>query len=143
LQLENLRVRDLMTSDVLTLEQNEKLAVADDVMRLGRIRHILVHDDEGELVGVVSQRDLFHGGLLKALGYGTHAKQMALDSLLIKEAMHTELVTTAPDTPLAEAALVMYQRKVGCLPVLEAGKLVGIVTEGDFVALAAGKKGPL
>ena len=136
----SLRVRDLMTTDPVTLEQNEQLSVADDVMRLGRIRHMLVVDDSGNLVGVVSQRDLFHGGLLKALGYGTHAKRQALSSLAIKEAMHAELRTTAPDTPLAEAAALMAEHKIGCLPVLEQGKLVGILTEGDFVALAAGTK---
>jgi len=115
------RVRDLMTSEVLTLGPNEQLAVADDVMRLGRIRHILVCDEGGTLIGVVSQRDLFHGGLLRALGYGTHARQRALDGLLIKEAMHTDVVTTHPDTPLAEAAKVMYEKKVGCLPVVAEG----------------------
>jgi CBS domain-containing protein len=134
------RVRDLMTSEVLTLGPNEQLAVADDVMRLGRIRHILVCDEGGTLIGVVSQRDLFHGGLLRALGYGTHARQRVLDGLLIKEAMHTDVVTTHPDTPLAEAAKVMYEKKVGCLPVVAEGKLLGILTEGDFVALAAGQK---
>ena len=83
----NLTVRDLMSRDVLSVEQNQKLATADDVMRLGRVRHVLVMDEEGALQGVVSQRDLFHGGLLRAFGYGTRAKQQALDSMLVKEAM--------------------------------------------------------
>lgn len=133
-----LLVRDLMTSDVVTLEQNTKLAVADDVMRLGRIRHILVVNEDKDLVGVVSQRDLFHGGLLKALGYGTHAKQQALSTLLVKEAMKSNPLTTTPDTPLKEAAKLMIEKKIGCLPVLEKDKLVGVLTEGDFVALFAG-----
>src|SRR5688572_20369 len=80
-------VRDLMTSDVVTLERNEKLLVADDVMRLGRIRHLPIVDAEGALAGIVSQRDLFHSGLMKALGYGTHAQKSALDLLVVKEAM--------------------------------------------------------
>lgn len=134
------RVRDLMTPDVLTLGPNEQLAVADDVMRLGRIRHILVCDEAGSLIGIVSQRDLFYGGLLRALGYGTHARQQALGGLLVKEAMHTDVVTTHPDTPLSEAANLMAEKKVGCLPVVLDGKVLGILTEGDFVALAAGRK---
>jgi CBS domain-containing protein len=57
--------------------------------------------------------------------------------LFVNEVMTTELVTTTPDTPLAEAARLMAHRKLGCLPVVEDGKLVGILTEGDFVSLAA------
>ena len=63
----NLLVRDVMTKDVATLGRNEKLTVADDVMRLGRIRHLPVIDEDGALAGIVSQRDLFHSGLLRAL----------------------------------------------------------------------------
>ena len=135
-----LTVRDVMTQDVLSLERNEKLSTADDVMRLGRIRHVLVVNEDGELEGVVSQRDLFHGGLLKALGYGTRAKEHALESLLVKEAMNTDPITTTPDASLQSAARLMAEHKVGCLPVLEAGRVVGILTEGDFVLLAAGQK---
>jgi CBS domain-containing membrane protein len=130
-------VRDLMTSDVITLERNEKLLVADDVMRLGRIRHLPIVDADGALAGIVSQRDLFHSGLIKALGYGTHAQKSALDLLVVKEAMKTDVVTATPDTPLAAAAKLMFERKIGCLVVLEGNKLVGILTEGDFVKLAA------
>jgi len=97
-------VRDLMTLDVVTIGRNDKLQVADDVMRLGRIRHLPVVDDDGTLAGVVSQRDLFHSGLIRALGYGTHAQRNALDMVVVKEAMRTEVQTIGPDAPLAEAA---------------------------------------
>jgi CBS domain-containing protein len=133
-------VGDLMTREVLTVEQNQKLATADDVMRLGHVRHVLVVDEEGELQGVVSQRDLFLGGLLRALGFGSRAKEQALDNLRVKDAMKTELITTTPDTALESAARIMAEKKLGCLPVLEAGRLVGILTEGDFVLWAAGQK---
>jgi CBS domain-containing protein len=133
----SLSVRDVMTKNVLSVERNQKLATADDIMRLGRVRHVLVVNEAGDLEGVVSQRDLFHGGLLKALGYGTRAKEHALDTLLVKEAMGT---TTTPDASLQSAARLMAERKIGCLPVLEAGRVVGILTEGDFVLLAAGQK---
>jgi len=129
-------VRDLMTKDVMTLGRNEKLSVADDVMRLGRIRHLPVIDDDGDLAGIVSQRDLFHSGLLRALGYGTHAKQQALELLVLKEAMKTEVTTVTPDAPLSEAAKLMIERKIGCLVVVENKKIVGILTEADFVKLA-------
>jgi len=132
----NLLVRDVMTHDVATLERNEKLSVADDVMRLGRIRHLPIVDDDGALAGIVSQRDLFHSGLLRALGYGSHAKERAMDLLVLKEAMKTDVLTIGPEAPLGEAAKIMLQRKVGCLVVVEGKKIVGILTESDFVKLA-------
>ncbi|HEX5100462.1 MAG TPA: CBS domain-containing protein [Polyangiaceae bacterium] len=130
-------VRDLMTVDVVTIGRNDKLQVADDVMRLGRIRHLPVVDDDGTLAGVVSQRDLFHSGLIKALGYGTRAQSNALDMVVVKEAMRTEVQTIAPDAPLAEAAQRMLKGKIGCLVVVDGGKLAGIITEADFVKLYA------
>jgi CBS domain-containing membrane protein len=128
-------VRDLMTRDVATLGRNESLRTADDVMRLGRIRHLPVVDEDGALAGIVSQRDLFHSGLLRALGYGSHARGQALDTLVMKEAMKTEVCTISPDAKLAEAARLMLERKIGCLVVLDGGKIVGILTEADFVKL--------
>jgi CBS domain-containing protein len=129
-------VRDLMTANVVTLERNEALRTADDVMRLGRIRHLPIVDEDGSLVGIVSQRDLFHSGLVRALGYGTHAHGRALDSLSLKEAMRTEVVTAIPDEPLVQAAKRMLERKIGCLVVVDNQQVVGILTEADFVRLA-------
>src|SRR5262249_33021951 len=131
-QMDELRVRDLMTPEVTTLRRNDKLTLADDVMRLGRIRHLPVLGDDGqEVVGVVSQRDLFRGALDRALGYGEHAHRKMLDTLVVKEVMSSEVVTITADTALADAARMMTERKIGCLPVVEGGRLVGILTEGD------------
>lgn len=136
-----MKVRDLMTPEVTTLGRNEKLSLAEQLMNLGRIRHLPVLDEDGQLTGIVSQRDLFHSGLLRALGHGRHASARARDMLPVKEVMSTEVITTQPDASLQEAALVMFEKKVGCLPVVENGRLVGILTEGDFVAHFAGRKG--
>ncbi len=138
--MEGLRVRDIMTAEVTTLKRNDKLTLADDIMQLGRIRHLPVLEDDGkQLIGIVSQRDLFRGALAGALGYGKHAQRKVLDTLFVKEVMTADVITTTADTPLAEAAQVMVDRKIGCLPVIEAGRLIGIVTEGDFVAMVARK----
>lgn len=132
-----MRVRDLMSTEVVTLGRNDQLSLADDVMRLGRIRHMPVLDDDGEtLCGIVSQRDLFRGALATTLGYGERAQRIVLDTLLVKEVMTAEPATIGPDAPIREAAELMLSRKVGCLPVLEGGKLVGILTESDFLRLA-------
>jgi len=132
-----MRVRDLMSSEVVTLDRNDQLSIADRVMNLGRIRHMPVLDEDGRLCGLVSQRDLFRGALVRALGYGTAAQNKILDSLRVKEVMATDLATAHPDTPLAEAAALMQRRKIGCLPVVDGERLVGILTESDFVAHVA------
>lgn len=132
-----LRVRDIMSTEVHVVRRNDELAVADSLMKQGRIRHLPVLDEDGLVCAVVSQRDLFRGALLRALGYGSRAEDSMLRQVPVKAAMSGELYSTSPDTPIAAAARVMIDRKVGCLPVLEAGKLVGIVTESDFVRLVA------
>lgn len=135
-----LTVKDVMTANVTTLKRNEKLTLADDLMNLGRIRHLPVLDDDGEeLIGIVSQRDLFRGALAQAIGYGHHARRKLLETLLVKEVMTTEPTTTTPETPLADAAQVLMEKKIGCLPVVANGRLVGILTEADFVAQYARK----
>jgi CBS domain-containing protein len=139
--MKDLKVRDVMTADPTTLKRNDKLTLADDIMRLGRVRHLPVVDDDGQtLAGIVTQRDLFRDALAQALGYGKHAQRKILDTLAVKDVMNTDVVTTGPETSLIEAARILTERKIGCLPVVENGRLVGILTEGDFVALVARKE---
>ena len=133
----SLRVRDVMSREVHTVKRNDELAIADELMKQKRVRHLPVLDEDGEVCAVVSQRDLFRGALLRALGYGSRAEELMLKQVAVKEAMSAEIQTTAPDTPVADAARVMIERKIGCLPVIENRKLVGIVTETDFVRLVA------
>jgi CBS domain-containing membrane protein len=136
--MKELKVRDVMTADPTTLKRNDKLTLADDIMRLGRVRHLpVVDDDDQTVVGIVTQRDLFRDALAQALGYGRHAQRKLLDTLSVKDVMATEVVTASPEASLVEAAKILTERKIGCLPVVENGKLVGILTEGDFVALVA------
>lgn len=131
-------VRDLMTLEVATLKRNESLSLADRIMTLGRIRHMPVLDENGQLCGIVTQRDLFFNALVRALGFGTHAAEKTLENLRVKEVMTTDVLTIEPDAPIARAATLMLEKKVGCLPVVEDGELIGILTEADFVAELAG-----
>lgn len=136
--MKDLKVRDVMSADPTTLKRNDKLTLADDIMRLGRIRHLPVLDDDNQtLVGILTQRDLFRDALAQALGYGRHAQRKILDTLSVKDVMTTDVVTTGPDTALVETAQILTKRKIGCLPVVEHGRLIGILTEADFVALIA------
>ncbi len=132
-----MKVRDLMNADVATVRRNDQLQIADDLMNLGRIRHTPVLDDDGDgVVGILSQRDLFRGALARALGYGQRAQQKVLGMLSVKDVMTCDPITVAPDLPLPEAARIMLDKKIGCLPVVENDRLVGILTESDFVRLA-------
>lgn len=130
-------VRDLMQTKVHTLGRNDKLQLAEDLMKQERIRHLPVLDENGELAGILSQRDLFRGALLRALGYGARAEEHMLRTVVVKEAMVEPVHTTSPDATLREAAALMLKHRVGCLPVLEQGKLVGILAESDVVRLVA------
>lgn len=130
-------VRDLMSQGVTTLHLNERLDLAHQIMNLTRIRHMPVLNDEGRLVGVITQRDLFHSALVKAMGVDTAEKLQILSGLAVEDVMVRELVSTQADTPLIEAARLMRERGVGCLPVLEGDTLVGILTEADFVKFFA------
>lgn len=136
-----LRVADLMTREVTTVGPNDRLALADELMKQGRFRHLVVVED-GAVTGVVSQRDIFYGALAWSMGVGRRSHDQALASSPVKEVMRTDVVTVDPEVPLAEAARTLMERKIGCLPVLEADRLVGILTESDFLALLTRAAGP-
>lgn len=125
-----MHVRDLMQRDVATLDVGDTLDLADDVMRLGRIRHFPVVSD-GTVVGVLSQRDLYHAAASSVLElqYGTARAWLARVS--VKRAMSRALHAIGPNRPLREAVTVMLRERIGCLPVVEDGKLVGLLSETD------------
>lgn len=131
-----LTVGDVMSTEMHTLDRNDTLTIADDLMKQERIRHLPVLDADGALCGIVTQRDLFRGAVLRSLGYGSRAEDMMLASLVVKDAMTDDPVTAAPGMPLADAARLMLEHQIGSMPVLDDGRLVGILTEGDFVRLA-------
>jgi CBS domain-containing membrane protein len=132
----NKTVRDIMTSEVTTLGRNDSLQLAKDIITLGRVRHFPVLDD-GKVVGVVSQRDLYRASLGSVMKYGEKAQQAFLEGIAVKEVMSDPPLTIAPHASVQEAARLMMEKKIGCLPVLEGSKLVGIVTESDMLKLVA------
>jgi len=127
-------VRDIMTPEVTTLGRNDSLQVIKDIMTLGRVRHFPVIDD-GKLVGVVSQRDLYKASLGSVMKYGEKAQRLFLEGIAVKEVMCEPVITIAPHASVKDAARLMTDKKIGCLPVLEGPKLVGIVTETDMLKL--------
>ena len=131
-------VRDLMTRPVHTLHRTANLAEVNALMERVRIRHVPITEDGDVLVGLVTHRDL----LRRAMGGGETLPESIrgpyLRSLPVRDMMQSKLVTTGPDVPLVEAARLMVENKFGCLPVVQDGRLVGILTESDFVRQAAG-----
>ena len=119
-----MRVADLMTSQLRCLRESDSLSDAMAAMQELFVRHIPITDASGQLVGLVTQRDVL----------GLENRKDPVTAL--KEIMHTDLVTVTPDTPLRAAAETMIYNKFGCLPVVENGELVGIITETDFLKLA-------
>lgn len=117
-------VADIMTRQVRCLKETDSLATAMATMQELFVRHIPVVDEAGRLAGLVSQRDLL--SLEHRKDSGT----------LLRDIMRSDLVTVHADTPLRAAAEIMIYNKFGCLPVVDAGDLVGIITETDFLKLA-------
>jgi len=132
---ERMTVRDLMIAKVTTVARQDTVEVADGVMTLGRIRHLPVLDGT-EVVGILSQRDLYRSALGAALAFGVQKPQQIMRMLEVGDVMTTPPVTIAPDAPVQEAARAMEEKRIGCLPVIENGRLVGILTETDILHYA-------
>lgn len=136
------RVGDVMSRRPKTLRRNDRLKIADELMNAENIRHLPVLDERGTVVGILSQRDFFRSALLHALGYGARARDKALEWVLVKEVMIEPVATTTPDASIPDAARQMCERKIGCLPVVEQGALIGILTESDLVRRIAERGDP-
>lgn len=126
-------VSDIMRTKVETLDADDKLSLANDIMNIGEIRHLPVVK-KGRLIGIVSQRDILKASLSTIFKYKEEERDTFLSSVVISEIMTREVVTVAPDATMAEAAELMADHKLGCLPVVEGrDKLVGIITETDIL----------
>ena len=125
-----MRVSQLMSGNVVRLYEDARLDLAADLMRQNRIRHLPVVRD-GELVGIVSQRDLFRAGLSTMLNLQPSTDEEWLKCVLVRDVMVTDLITIAPDTDVEEAVTRLLDHRIGCLPVVADGKLIGLLSETD------------
>jgi len=123
-------VRDLMQRDVVTLSATESLGLADDIMRLGRIRHMPVTEGD-RLIGILSQRDLFRAAISSVLQFRPGAEREWLSQIRVREVMTSPAVSIAPDAPIGVAVGLLLEKRIGCLPVVEGGRLVGLLSETD------------
>jgi len=126
-------VRDLMTQQVFTLRPQNNLATLYDLIDSKRVRHVPVVDSEGDLVGLVTDRDLSRSALGSLVDLPLSAEWEELRRRRIGDIMAMDPDWIEPDAYLKTAAEMLLENKVGCLPVVEGLHLVGILTEADFV----------
>jgi CBS domain-containing protein len=125
-------VREIMMGSPVTMKREDTLGLANDVISLGRIRHIPVVED-GRLVGLLSERDLMGAAATTIFGLKQRSKSALLKSVLVKDVMKKRVVTVKPDTSIKETARLMKEKKIGCVPVVNEGNLVGLVTTTDIL----------
>jgi len=133
---EETKVQDIMARDPHTLEADDVLDLADDLMSMARIRHIPILAS-GKLVGIVSQRDLFFSALVKTLGLQQREQKDLMKTIRARELMSQPVITISPGASVKEAARLMGENKIGCLPVVKGKQFVGIVTETDILRYVA------
>jgi len=129
-------VSDLMTSNVFTLKLTDTLRDVRMLMNLAKIRHIPVTDNKKTFLGLVTHRDLLAFTISKLADIDLEEQHDIETNITIQDIMQTDVATTTPNMRLRETAEVLYRNKYGCLPVIEDGILVGIITEADFLRLA-------
>jgi acetoin utilization protein AcuB len=127
-----MKVKDLMRTHVVTLHFTDTLNVADDIMNMGRIRHLPVVDADNRVVGIVTQRDLYKAAISSVLGFDREKEHEWLGKVKVQDVMTKEVLSIGSEAGVVEAVDKMVAEKIGCLPVTdEHGKLVGLLTETD------------
>ncbi len=130
-----MRVRDLMTRDVVTLNAQADLELAEDLMTALRIRHLPVVSGS-RLVGLVTHRDLLRASLSTLAGHDAVSETKMKLAVPVSHIMRHNVATCGPEDDLREIIATMRRHRYGCMPVVDPeGDLVGIVTEADFLEL--------
>lgn len=130
-----IRVMDLMTRVVHTLTPTQSLPLAESLMGFHHVRHIPVVDDANHLVGLVTHRDLLAAKISALTPLSADERSTLELAVPVSRIMKTEVWTIAPDAMAISAARIMREHDFGCLPVIDGGKLVGIISESDLLAL--------
>ena len=128
-----MKIQEFMHTEVVTVNRKESIAAANNKMMEKSIKHLPVVDDKGRLVGVITPRDLRRGSIGEMTTMDVPELLWALSRINVAQIMFANPVTIAPHQSAQEAAALMVDKKIACLPVVEDGKLVGIVTERDIL----------
>ena len=124
------RVEQYMTTDLFTVQVDDAVDLVANLMGWERIRHVPVEDQDHRLIGLVSYRSVLRM-------YTSGRLSVSSPSMAVSEIMKTDVITVGPQTGTLEAIATMRRYRIGCLPVTQDGKLVGILTEENFLDLAA------
>lgn len=130
-----LKVKDLMTTPVFSLKENDSLHTARSLMDLQRIRHIPIVTVDNIFSGLVTHRDILSATISQLAELDPETQKEIDAGIPIREIMRTDIATVNGETSLKEAAQILLNHKYGCLPVVDDGTLSGIVTEADFLRL--------
>ncbi|PSQ78581.1 MAG: hypothetical protein BRD35_00795 [Bacteroidetes bacterium QH_7_62_13] len=122
-------VEDYMTTELFTVHEEESIEFVARLMDWQRIRHVLVEDEQHRLVGLVSHRTL-----LRHMAERAEAPEGGVP---VKEIMVEDPISVSPDRPTLEAVEMMREHQIGALPVVREDRLVGIITERDFIQIAS------
>jgi len=130
-------VRDIMGTKLVTISAGDHLSTVEDIMTLGHVRHMPVVQ-AGRLVGVVSERDLLRASLSVLSEHHEDERRAFLHVVEIGRVMSAPPIVIEEDATVDEAAHIMAEKKIGCLPVLSGDELVGMITETDVLRWVAG-----
>ena len=130
-----LKVKDVMTSDVFVLYANDTLELARSLMQIKHVRHVPIVEADGQFVGLLTHRDLLSLTVSRLADIDRREQDELDRHIPIMEVMKTDVVTASPESDVRTAKAVLLENKYGCLPVVSGEKLVGIVTEADFLKL--------
>lgn len=125
-------VREIMMGSPVTLAPDDTVALANDIISLGRIRHIPILES-GRLVGLITERDLMGAASMHIFGLKRRSKTALLKRFPIKDVMKKRVISVEPDTPIRDAARLMAEKKIGCVPVVSGAVLVGLMTTTDVL----------
>ncbi|MGF1725103.1 CBS domain-containing protein [Photobacterium nomapromontoriensis] len=128
-------VADMMTPHPYTLIASNTLADAKRMMEKHHIRHIPITNKDNTLIGIISQRDIL-SAQAPSMDQRFQTQFIASLDTPIEQSMHRNLRSVTPNAGLKEAAMYMQRHHIGCLPIIDQDKLVGIITDSDFVSIA-------
>jgi len=130
-----LKIKDIMINEVFVLHATQTLELVRSLMRIKHVRHVPIVEEDNTFVGLMTHRDLL-AQTISHLANVDESEQEYLDRHIhIMNIMKTDVLTANPEMDLCEAISLLLENKYGCLPVVSDGKLVGIVTEADFMRL--------
>ena len=130
-----LKVKDIMTSEVFVLHAAQTLELVRSLMRIKHVRHVPIVEPDNTFVGLMTHRDLL-AQTISHLADVDEEEQEYLDrNIHIMNIMKTDVTTADPEMDICTAIKLLLENKYGCLPIVSEGKLVGIVTEADFLKL--------